>query len=193
MKATIERLQLLQENLLQPNFFNKKGLGNEMSFYIFDYDPQDELLIRQEFPEILEHVEKNRPDVRFQIFDLYEIILDFFEKRRYMEKNFKAESKLGSDKVIRKMQEGLKIATERDEIIQHIQDNLDPQAVIVLTGVGKSFPILRSHVILNSLQSILQNQSLLMLYPGKFENNTLKLFDIFHDDNYYRAFRIVER
>lgn len=100
---------------------------------------------------------------------------------------------MGSDKVIRKMQEGLKIATERDEIIQHIQDNLDPQAVIVLTGVGKSFPILRSHVILNSLQSILQNQSLLMLYPGKFENNTLKLFDIFHDDNYYRAFRIVER
>lgn len=193
MKATIERLQLLQENLLQPNFFNKKGLGNEMSFYIFDYDPQDESLIRQEFPEILEHVEKNRPDIRFQTFDLYEIIVDFFEKRRYMEKNFKAEGKMGSDKVIRKMQEGLKIATERDEIIQHIQDNLDPQAVIVLTGVGKSFPILRSHVILNSLQSILQNQSLLMLYPGKFENNTLKLFDIFHDDNYYRAFRIVER
>ncbi|WP_373755847.1 DUF1788 domain-containing protein [Jeotgalibaca porci] len=193
MKATIERLQLLQENLLQPNFFNKKGLGNEMSFYIFDYDPQDELLIRQEFPEILEHVEKNRPDIRFQTFDLYEIIVDFFEKRRYMEKNFKAEGKMGSDKVIRKMQEGLKIATERDEIIQHIQDNLDPQAVVVLTGVGKSFPILRSHVILNSLQSILQNQSLLMLYPGKFENNTLKLFDIFHDDNYYRAFRIVER
>lgn len=193
MKATIERLQLLQENLLQPNFFNKKGLGNEMSFYIFDYDPHDELLIRQEFPAILDHVEKNRPDVRFQIFDLYEIILDFFEKRRYMEKNFKAEGKLGSDKVIRKMQEGLKIATERDEIIQHIQDNLDPHAVVVLTGVGKSFPILRSHVILNSLQSILQNQSLLMLYPGKFENNTLKLFDIFHDDNYYRAFRIVER
>lgn len=193
MKATIERLTLLQENLLQPNFFNKKGLGNEMSFYIFDYDPQDELLIRQEFPEILEHVEKNRPDIRFQTFDLYEIIVDFFEKRRYMEKNFKAEGKMGSDKVIRKMQEGLKIATERDEIIQHIQDNLDPQAVIVLTGVGKSFPILRSHVILNSLQSILQNQSLLMLYPGKFENNTLKLFDIFHDDNYYRAFRIVER
>ncbi len=193
MKVTMERLQLLQENLLQPNFFNKKGLGNEMSFYIFDYDPQDELLIRQEFPEILEHVEKNRPDIRFQTFDLYEIIVDFFEKRRYMEKNFKAEGKMGSDKVIRKMQEGLKIATERDEIIQHIQDNLDPQAVIVLTGVGKSFPILRSHVILNSLQSILQNQSLLMLYPGKFENNTLKLFDIFHDDNYYRAFRIVER
>lgn len=193
MKETIERLHLLQEHLLEPNFFNKKGLGNEMSFYIFDYDPRDELLIRQEFPGILEHVKKNRPDLRFQIFDLYEIILDFFEKRRYMDKNFKAESKLGSEKVVRKMQEGLKIATERDEIIQHIRDNLDPHAVVVLTGVGKSFPILRSHVILNSLQSILQDQSLLMLYPGKFENNTLKLFDIFHDDNYYRAFRIVER
>lgn len=193
MKTTMERIQLLQENLLEPNFFNRKGLGNEMSFYIFDYDPRDEQLVRQELPGLLAYVEKSRPDVRFQVFDLYEIILDFFEKRRYMEKNFKAESKLGSEKVIRKMQEGLKIATERDEIIQFIQENLDPEAVVVLTGIGKVFPILRSHVILNSLQSILQDQSLLMFYPGKFENNTLKLFDIFHDDNYYRAFRIVER
>lgn len=193
MKTTMERIQLLQESLLEPNFFNRKGLGNEMSFYIFDYDPHDEQLVRQELPGLLGYVEKSRPDVRFQVFDLYEIILDFFEKRRYMEKNFKAESKLGSEKVILKMQEGLKIATERDEIIHFIRENLDPEAVVVLTGVGKAFPILRSHVILNSLQSIIQDQSLLMFYPGKFENNTLKLFDIFHDDNYYRAFRIVER
>lgn len=193
MKTTMERIPLLQENLLEPNFFNRKGLGNEMSFYIFDYDSRDEQLVRLELPGLLAYVEKSRPDVRFQVFDLYEIILDFFEKRRYMEKNFKAESKLGSEKVIRKMQEGLKIATERDEIIHFIQENLDPEAVVVLTGIGKAFPILRSHVILNSLQSILQDQSLLMFYPGKFENNTLKLFDIFHDDNYYRAFRIVER
>ena len=193
MKTTEERLEVLQERLLDPNFLENKSLGNEMSFYIFDYNPSDELLVRQEIPGIFEFIEKNKPDIHFQIFDLYEIILHFFEKRGYMEKNFKAELKVGSEKVIRKMQDGLKIATDRDEIIQYIRENLDTDAVVVLTGIGKSFPILRSHIILNSLQSLIQNQSLLMFYPGKFENNTLKLFDIYHDDNYYRAFRIVER
>ena len=193
MRATTERLQLLKESLLEPNFFQQKGLGNELSFYIFDYDPHDELLVRQEFPDLLAFVEKSRPDIQFQVFNLYDIIIHFFEQRGYMEKNFKKEQKIGSEKIIQKMQEGLKTATDRDEIIQYIKENLNPDTVVVLTGVGKAFPILRSHVILNSLQSIIQEQSVIMLYPGKFENNTLKLFDIYHDDNYYRAFRIVER
>lgn len=193
MKTTHQRLQLLKDYLLEPNFLTKQSLGNEMSFYIFDYDPADELVVRQEVPDIFKFIEKNRPNIHFQIFDLYEIILSFFEKRGYMEKNFKVEGKVGSEKVIRKMQEGLKIATDRDEIIQYIRENLDKDAVIVLTGVGKAFPILRSHIVLNNMQSLLQEQSLIMLYPGKFENNTLNLFDIYHDDNYYRAFRIVER
>lgn len=193
MKSTEQRLQLLKESLLEPNFFQNKGIGNELSFYIFDYDPKDELTVRQEIPKLLSFVEKNRPSIHFQVFDLYEIILYFFEQRGYMEKNFKKEQKVGSEKVIQKMQEGLKIATERDEIIQYIKQHLETDAVVVLTGIGKAFPILRSHIILNSLQSVIQDQSVIMLYPGKFENNTLKLFDIYHDDNYYRAFRIVER
>ncbi|MDE1549167.1 DUF1788 domain-containing protein [Jeotgalibaca caeni] len=193
MKSTEQRLQLLKESLLEPNFFQNKGIGNELNFYIFDYDPKDELTVRQEIPKLLSFVEKNRPSIHFQVFDLYEIILYFFEQRGYMEKNFKKEQKVGSEKVIQKMQEGLKIATERDEIIQYIKQHLETDAVVVLTGIGKAFPILRSHIILNSLQSVIQDQSVIMLYPGKFENNTLKLFDIYHDDNYYRAFRIVER
>ena len=193
MKSTIERMQLLKEILLEPNFFVQKGLGNELSFYIFDYDPKDELIVRQEMPNLLTFVGKNRSEIHFQVFDLYEIIVNFFEKRGYMEKNFIKEQKIGSEKIIQKMQEGLKIATERDEIIQYIKERIKPDAVLILTGIGKSFPILRSHTILNNLQSLLQDQSLIMFYPGKFENNTLKLFDIYHDDNYYRAFRIVER
>lgn len=193
MRSTQERLKILQEKLMEPNFLQRQGLGSEMSFYIFDYDPKDEQLVRQEVPDLLSFVERSRPDIRFQIFDLYEIILHFFEKRNYMEKNFQAEQKLGSEKVIYKMQQGLKIATERDEIIQEIQEQLDPEAVVILTGIGKAFPILRSHIVLNNLQGIIQEKPVLMLYPGRFENNTLKLFDVFHDDNYYRAFRIVER
>ncbi|UJF15585.1 DUF1788 domain-containing protein [Jeotgalibaca sp. MA1X17-3] len=95
MKTTQERLKVLQERLLKPNFLENKSLGNEMSFYIFDYDPSDELFVREETPDIFSFVEKNRPVIHFQVFDLYEIILSFFEKRGYMEKSFKVEGKVG--------------------------------------------------------------------------------------------------
>lgn len=193
MRTTQERLNILQEKLMSPNFLEKQGLGNEMSYYIFDYDPKDELLIRNAIPEMTAYITKHTRDRHFQEFNLYDIIIDFFEERNYMQKNFKAEQKMGSERVIEKMQQGLKIATERDVIINYIKEQLDEEAIILITGVGKAYPIIRSHVVLNNLQSIVTRKPMIMFYPGKFENNTLKLFDIFHDDNYYRAFQIVPR
>lgn len=193
MRTTQERLNILQEKLMSPSFLEKQGLGNEMSYYIFDYDPKDELLIRNAIPEMTAYIAKHTRDRHFQEFNLYDIIIDFFDERNYMQKNFKAEQKMGSERVMEKMQQGLKIATERDVIVNYIKEQLDDEAIVLITGVGKAYPIIRSHVILNNLQSIVTGKPLIMFYPGKFENNTLKLFDIFHDDNYYRAFQIVPR
>ena len=193
MRTTQERLNILQEKLMSPSFLEKQGLGNEMSYYIFDYDPKDELLIRNAIPEMTDYITKHTKDRHFQKFNLYDIIVDFFEERNYMQKNFKAEQKMGSERVIEKMQQGLKIATERDVIVNSIKEQLDEEAIVLITGVGEAYPIIRSHVILNNLQSIVTQKPLIMFYPGRFENNTLKLFDIFHDDNYYRAFQIVPR
>ena len=193
MRTTQERLNILQEKLMSPSFLEKQGLGNEMSYYIFDYDPKDELLIRSAIPEMTAYITKHDRDIHFQEFNLYDIIIDFFDERNYMQKNFKAEQKMGSERVMEKMQQGLKIATERDVIVNYIKEQLDDEAIVLITGVGKAYPIIRSHVILNNLQSIVTGKPLIMFYPGKFENNKLKLFDIFHDDNYYRAFQIVPR
>jgi len=193
MRTTQERLNILQEKLISPNFLKKQGLGNEMSYYIFDYDPKDELLIRNAISEMTAYITKHTRDRHFQEFNLYDIIIDFFDERNYMQKNFEAEQKMGSERVIEKMQQGLKIATERDVIVNYIKEQLDDEAIVFITGVGKAYPIIRSHVILNNLQSIVTRKPLIMFYPGRFENNTLKLFDIFHDDNYYRAFQIVPR
>lgn len=193
MRTTQERLNILQEKLMSPDFLERQGLGNEMSYYIFDYDPKDELLIRKAIPEMTAYITKHTGDRHFQEFNLYDIIIDFFEERNYMQKNFRAEEKLGSERVIEKMQQGLKIATERDVIVNTIKEQLDEEAIVLISGVGEAYPIIRSHVILNNLQSVVTHRPLIMFYPGRFENNTLKLFDIFHDDNYYRAFQIVPR
>ena len=63
------------------------------------------------------------------------------------------------------------------------QDN----AVILLTGVGKCYPLLRSHKILNDLHDRLAQGIVLMMFPGRYEDGYLYLFGDVKDGNNYRA------
>ena len=45
MSVIRDRLNKILEKIQSPAFLANKGLGNEIGFYIFDYDPRDELLV----------------------------------------------------------------------------------------------------------------------------------------------------
>ncbi|MDD3190001.1 MAG: DUF1788 domain-containing protein [Fermentimonas sp.] len=49
---------------------------------------------------------------------------------------------------------------------------------------------MRSHIVLNNLQSEIKNIPTLMFYPGEYSGRSLRLFNLLEDDNYYRAFNI---
>ncbi len=61
-----------------------------------------------------------------------------------------------------------------------------------ITGVGKTWPVIRSHTILNSLHSAIDDVPVIMFFPGMYDGFELKLFDEIKDDNYYRAFKLIE-
>jgi hypothetical protein len=58
--------------------------------------------------------------------------------------------------------------------------------------VGKCYPILRSHTILNNLHQVIDDVPVVMFYPGKYSGQDLLLFGEIKDDNYYRAFKLVD-
>jgi hypothetical protein len=64
--------------------------------------------------------------------------------------------------------------------------------IVFLTGVGAVFPIIRSHTILNNLQTLVGDLPLVMFFPGTYNNQSLVLFDKLKDDNYYRAHNLNE-
>ena len=192
MRPINVRLSELREKLSDPKILLNKGLGNEVGFYIFDYEPEHELLVRESVPMIKEFIEKEHPDMKVQIFDLYDIVLDFFEQRGYMEKNFKMEQRKDSVFLYDKMRKALKLATDNDWVVQYIQEHMDEDAMIFLTGVGKAYPIIRYHTVLNNLQTVVEKKPLILFYPGTYENGSLRLFSRFLDDHYYRAFKIIE-
>ena len=66
-----------------------------------------------------------------------------------------------------------------------------------ITGVGEVFPYIRSHTVLNNLQSTAKDQPTVMFFPGEYKHSleegaSLDLFGILHDDKYYRAFNIFD-
>lgn len=192
MRDIAIRMDELKDKINDSKFLTNKGLGNEVGFYIFDYDPKDELIVRDYVPNLKNFLERENSHYKVQVFDLYEIILLFFEQRGYLDKNFTMEDKKGSDDLFDKMRKALKIATNNDWIIRYIQEHLEQDTLVFIIGVGKAYPIIRSHVILNNLQTVLEDTPLILFYPGAYENGKLQLFNKFTDDNYYRAFKITE-
>ena len=66
-----------------------------------------------------------------------------------------------------------------------------PSDVVMISGVGRVFPYMRSHNILNNLQHVFDDVPVVLFYPGDYNGQTLTLFEAFMDDNYYRAFNLI--
>jgi hypothetical protein len=67
--------------------------------------------------------------------------------------------------------------------------------VLFLSGVGEVFPYIRSHNVLNNLQSTAKDKPTVLFFPGIYSHSlesgaSLDLFGRFRDDKYYRAFNI---
>ena len=182
------RLELLKEKVQEDDFLSARGLGNEIPFWIFDYPPEKELLVRETIDKITATLK--RRSVNVVVIDLYEMCLELLENKISADKIFEFETKKGSDELLKKLKIMLKPETFKKEIQMKIESNGAVQ-LIFLTGVGKAWPLVRSHSILNNLQPLMGNVPLVTFYPGEYDKHELSLFGKFKDANYYRAFRLI--
>lgn len=102
------------------------------------------------------------------------------------------EAAKGSVAIVNPIKKTLRLTLANDLVVNAIKNNTGADNIVFLTGVGKAYPFIRSHTILNNLHSVV-DVPLLMFFPGTYDGLSLKLFNIIKDDNYYRAFRLVER
>ena len=182
----------LEDRMISVESLTRYGTANDMKFYIFDYSPQDEMIIRNEIRKL----KGRNPDI--VEFDLYEMMLEIIEEQGYTEDVILAEKDYDKQHLLSEIFQPILSVEETDndflEKFKVVQD--DGTKIILVTGVGKSYPVIRSHTILNNLQNIFKRNPVVMMYPGRYETKkamTLRLFDRLDDDNYYRAFPLVER
>ncbi len=194
MMSLESRLNKLEDKIKQPNFRQNKGLGNEVGYYVFDYPAEQELLVRERVRYLISKYENGNHDFKLVVFDLYDVIIDLLIREGFIELCNEFEKTKGLPEITKAVNEMLKMEEDNqsNEILAHIKNNTPENSVVFLTGVGKCFPILRSHKILNNLHQFVDNVPVVMLFPGKYDGQSLMLFSEIKDDNYYRAFKLVD-
>lgn len=193
MLSLDERLDKAEEIIYRPSFRENKGLGNEVGYYIFDYPAEKELYVRERIKYIKNKNDSSDNDYRVVVFDLYEIMINILIQKGYLEKCYQFEKTKGFERVSKSISNMLRITSSDSLIVNYIKANIPEKAVVFITGIGKCYPIVRSHTVLNNLHQVIDNVPVILFYPGNYDGQELVLFGEIKDDNYYRAFKLVEQ
>lgn len=186
-----DRLDLAEKKIKEPKFRENRGLGNEVGYYIFDYPAEEELYVRERINYIQKRNEDSGDEYRIIIFDLYDIMIKILEGKKYLDKCYSIEQKKGFQKVSNAVANLMKVNSTDGMIVNYIKEHTPEKAIVFITGIGKCYPIIRSHTVLNNLNLVIDKVPVVLFYPGKYDGQELVLFNEIKDDNYYRAFKLV--
>ena len=185
MDDIMNSLSKVSARLSEESFLTNRGLSNEVGIHVFCYDPKDELTVRAYFESL-----KSKSDVPYRLVerDLYKIFLELCEDKHIMNSISNMEERKGKEYLSEQLQ---KVATPEAFVEKMKYEPHEKGDVLLVSGVGKVYPFMRSHKILDNIQHIFSDIPVLMLYPGTFNGQDLDLFGKFLDGHYYRAFNLL--
>jgi hypothetical protein len=186
------RLDEMESEIKKTKFRQSSGRANEVNYWVFDYPAEKEMEVRDRIEYLKNKNKSGADDFNLVVFDLYDIIIDFLEDKNFMEKCFDFEKKKGLERITKAVSNSMKFNDDDSIIVQYIRENTPDNAVVFLTGIGKCYPMLRSHKVLNNLHQAFVKAPVVMFFPGTYNEQELILFNEIKDDNYYRAFKLVK-
>lgn len=188
-QAIHERLNQIPDKILSTEFLTSQGLGNEIGFWIFDYPPEDELAVREYIAFLEEMLKKKHSHLNVLNINLLQTVVDYLSERNFIDKAIQLQKAKGDEALLK----ALKGPLHMDKFAPYLISKYAAadQDVVLMTGVGSVWPLLRAHNLLNSLHSLLGHKPVVLFYPGEYDGQTMSLFGKIPSNNYYRAFKLV--
>lgn len=90
-----DRLNQIEDKISEKSFRENKGLGNEVGYYIFDYDPREELYVRNHIAYLKDRINNGNKDFRIVEFDLFHLMVEILQEEGYLEAFFDLEKENG--------------------------------------------------------------------------------------------------
>lgn len=179
-----EDLNTLPSRLLDPRFLQGEGLGNEIPFWVFHYPAEYELFVRAHFSNI----EKGISTKKFVHIDIFEILIEMLDQRKLLGRIEDQEKKVGHTKI----KDLLSVPLSQSRIAKYIAGKykIEELDLVMITGLGTAWPLLRGHELLSALQDVVKKTPLILFYPGNYDGLSLSPFGRVDSSNYYRAFTL---
>lgn len=187
-----ERFEHMFALIASERFLKMQGLNNDIPFFICPYAPEEAVEMQKMEQQLVRRL--GQEGVHVLEIDLYDLSIELLHGRGIWDRIIQVEE-----------------TTPKEQLKELLQNVLDPEThlvpamaqkmaqnsfnVLFITGVGEVYPFIRSHNVLNNLQSTAKDQPTVMFFPGRYIHSletgaSLDLFGRLHDDKYYRAFNI---
>jgi hypothetical protein len=187
----------LFRKLRNPDFISMKGLSGEVPFFIHTYDATQEDAARQIASALTTRL--CHDGVSCVQIDLLDLILDQLASEGRLDRLIAKESSLGRTKFMETM---IGLTDAKTRLVPSLMTRLEAAnaSISIITGVGRVYPFLRTHSILESLQPAMIRQPLVMFFPGEYTQeqgigSQLRLFGSLPTPTiykpYYRAFNLA--
>lgn len=188
-----ERAEHLFKVVTSQRFLTKQGLGNEVPFFICPYPAEEGLSMDQDRLDLIARI--THAGISVLDLSLYDLTIQILEDRGILEQILEIEPNTHKNELKELLQS---VLDPRSTLIPKIGEAIEvtPHDVIFLSGVGEVYPYIRSHSVLNNLQSTAKDKPTVLFFPGSYTHAlatgaSLDLFGLLHDDKYYRAFNIL--
>lgn len=189
-KQLAHRCEVLRERLKSADFLANKGLGNEVGFYLFCYDPALELEVREFVRGLVKESESGSLGCRIVKRDLYDVFLGICQDADILDRIIVQEHRRGLDSLNTLVKRAVDV---EDFVTELSKDTLEPDSVVMIAGVGEIYPILRLHELFENLQQrdVYADAPVVAFYPGHYTGNSFSLFSKLSDGSFYRAFDLI--
>lgn len=201
------------EHLIQvigsERFLQMRGLNNDLPFYICEFRASEAFEMQRMQRQLISSLANlsvpclGGRGVKVLDINLYDLSIELLQARagnsdgsRLWDDVLAVEAGVEKDNLLELLQNVLGV---EDYLIPAIGERLQRSGcdVLFLSGIGEVFPYIRSHNVLNNLQSTAKDKPTVLFFPGEYRHSleqgaSLELFGLLHDDKYYRAFNIFE-
>ncbi|MDD9746822.1 MULTISPECIES: DUF1788 domain-containing protein [Marinovum] len=188
-----ERAEHLFKVVTSQRFLTKQGLGNEVPFFICPYPAEEGLSMVEDRLDLVTRI--THAGIGVLDLSLYDLSIGILEERGILDQILEIEPDTDKGEIRELLQS---VLDPKANLIPKIGDAIEaaPHEVIFLSGVGEVYPYIRSHNVLNNLQSTAKDKPTVLFFPGSYTHAlatgaSLDLFERLHDDKYYRAFNIL--
>jgi len=180
-----KKFDKLFEQMVDEKFLKMEALGGEVPFFITSYDIKEQENIYKEIERLKNRLQKR--NIKVSMIHLYDIVIEILQERKLLDKILEKEKEIGKERLLITLKSLLDVPKT---VVPKIASKSQSHQIVFLYSIGEVYPYIRSHTILNNLQSHITDKPLVMFFPGVYTGTQLSLFGMIKDDNYYRAFNL---